>query len=298
MNDITTENADRFHTPTKELPKNCRILEFAPDFFDALEIKNKNLKLTVGNKYPVLETKECVLGSRKCLSARIGYTDSFGILIKTSDDSGETIWVDDKYFVPAPVGLMHETTVGGFDEATENLAEDKILDSVDIRKWAAEKNVQPLDVPDVRKISAEKTEETAEEKCFKEAVKMAGVEEDTKTKATRRYTKKKFDIHEGVVRDNGNPLINDATACMAAIDRVFGNKTVIEPDGLLFAIKKFAPKLNLTWDNDALVVDGARTKITYNQIQKTFDGLRGLVSVHKAEQIVGRIVAGKLKKVF
>jgi hypothetical protein len=47
----------------------------------------------------------------------------------------------------------------------------------------------------------------------------------------------KSNISEGVVKDIGNDLMNNATKCLAAIDKVFGTNKIADPDGIITAIR-------------------------------------------------------------
>jgi hypothetical protein len=58
------------------------------------------------------------------------------------------------------------------------------------------------------------------------------------------------------------------------------------------------PHLHLGWEDQVLTVNGAKTKITYTEVQGAYAGLKGLVSAKVAERTVGKLVAGMLKKVF
>jgi len=109
---------------------------------------------------------------------------------------------------------------------------------------------------------------------------------------------KQSTFNEGVVKDDGNELMNNATKCMAAIDKVFGYNKIVDPDGIITAIAVNVPHLCLQWDNDVLCVSGVKTKIAYKEVQAAYSGLKGLVSVKIAERTIGKLVAGQLKKVF
>jgi len=92
--------------------------------------------------------------------------------------------------------------------------------------------------------------------------------------------------------------MNNATKCMAAIDKVFGANKIADPDGIIKAIRLNVSHLCLQWENDVLCVNGAQTKITYSEVQAAYSGLKGLVSAKIAERTVGKLVASQLKKVF
>jgi len=316
MNEVTTEDTDRFYKPLGEMsgserreheektntsfekPKEYSMMEYAPEPLHFLQNNNiKHLSFTLGKKYPVIEKRhEYVRGK-----------PSYGF--KTINDKEETVWVDEKYFIPIAVGLMHEAAVGGFTPREDNLdwnvaAEDGIIDLCDIRKMASEKNVKPLEVLDdglkENLTLSGLTESEYDGTAYHEA-RSTGFSHNnlwTCRKKKRQIFEHKSDISEGLVKDTGNDLMNNATKCMAAIDKVFGANKIADPDGIIKAIRLNVPHLCLQWENDVLCVNGAQTKITYSEVQAAYSGLKGLVSAKIAERTVGKLVAGQLKKVF
>jgi hypothetical protein len=73
--------------------------------------------------------------------------------LRPSMTKNKQFGVDEKYFIPGNINLMHEAAVGGFTPKKDNLdwdaaAEDGIVNLCDIRKMASEKNVKPLEVLD------------------------------------------------------------------------------------------------------------------------------------------------------
>lgn len=297
MNDITDKAADRFYKPLTEIsgdyevktcqsfqkPEERKIFEFAPEPLHMNEAKVRGMKFTVGKKYPMLERKE-------------EDVDAFGVHVtcrevysfKTKDDNNKEIWVDEKYFIPSDTYLM-----GGFEKE-----ESLFADQPDIRMMAKEKNVPELDV--------EGTEELQTLSGLKECEydgKAYQSPHNTGWCYNNRWTNKSSSdvgssIYEGVVKDTGNELMHDATKCMAAIDKVFGYNKVVDPDGIIVAISNYVPHLSLQWEDHLLTVNGAKTKISYSEIQTAYSGLKGLVSTKIAEKTVGKLVAGLLKKVF
>lgn len=307
MNEVTTENTDRFYKPLGEMsgserieheektntsfekPKEYTMLKYAPEPLHMNESKVKHLQFTIGNKYPVIEKRheysgyKTAFGSMETAIAaiRAGANYSF----KTINDKEETVWVDEKYFIPANINLMHEVAVGGFMPKKDNLdwdatAEDGIIDLCDIRKMASEKNVKPLEVLD---------------DGLKENLTLSRLAEQIIVDKTSDATSH---LRDGVVKDTGNDLMNNATKCMAAIDKVFGTNKIADPDGIITAIRLNVPHLCLQWENDFLCVNGAQTKITYSEVQAAYSGLKGLVSAKIAQRTVGKLVASQLKKVF
>lgn len=307
MNDITTDKVacDRFYKPLVEMTNeerreitehteeacespakapalsqpaaDVKYVEFAPEPMQMLEARKMNLNFIVGEKYPVLEKHES--------SQHFKTSYQF----KTLDSKGNETWVDEKYFIPATQILTHGELFSQKMEGDDNLIWE---DEFDVRKEAQEKNVQPLgDVSifggEYKVLAGTATDESADDYRMK-----AG---EWKPRKMKRPT---FDIHEGLVKDYGNDLMLNATKCMAAVEKVFGNCGIVDPDGIITAIAKKVPHLSLAWEDDTLAVNGAKTKISYASVQAAYSGLKGLVSTKAAEHSVAKLVANKLKKLF
>lgn len=306
MNEVTTVDKDRFYKPLGKMsgierreheektntsfenPKECSMREYAPEPFHMNE--SRYLKFTIGKKYPVIETKH------EYLSYKADYS------FKTINDKEETVWVDEKYFIPADIHLMYQTEVSGFDgwirlesDAKENNLENVVFD---IRKMASEKNVKPLEVSD---------------NCSKLDLTLSGLIESeydgtayyeaSSTGFSRNCRKKKRQISEqyafdGRGKDYGNPLLNSTIKCMAAVDRVFSSNKIVDMDRIIKAISVNVPHLCLKWNDYILYINDIKTKITYSEVQAAYRGLRGLVSAKIAEKTVGKLVANQLKQVF
>jgi len=322
MNETKTENTDRFYKPLGEMSgskishcgffdgeiedktntifdnsKEYTMLEYAPEPLHMTESKVKHLKFTVGNKYPVIEKRhECSLGNKypDCLQ-KAGYE------FKTLNDKQETVWVDEKYFIPSSINLTHEVAVGGFMPKKDNLdwdaaAEDGIVNLCDIRKMASEKNIKPLDLIGDGSLMGMMAESLTLSGCCPPLSDCKY--EGTVSCSTGFGHNNLWTCNEGIVKDTGNDLMNNATKCMAAIDKVFGAKKIVDPDAIITAIRTNVPHLCLQWENDVLCVNGAQTKITYSEVQTAYSGLKGIVSARIAERTIGRLVASQLKKVF
>lgn len=309
MNEVTTENADRFYKPLVEMsgserreheektntsfekPKEYTMLEYAPEPLHMNEAKTKHLKFTVGKKYPVIESRH----------EYTGYKANYGF--KTINDKEQTVWVDEKYFIPGNINLMHEAAVGGFTPRKDNLdwdaaAEDGIVNLCDIRKMASEKNVKPLDLTGEGSLVGMMAENLTLSGITESKYDGTAYHESRSTGFSHNNLWACQKAHEGVVKDTGNDLMNNANKCLAAIDKVFGANKIADPDGIITAIRANVPHLCLKWESDVLCVNGAQTKITYSEVQTAYSGLKGLVSAKIAEKTVGRLVASQLKKVF
>lgn len=300
MNEATNEMTDRFYKSEvkleekkdcsthgcadlrviREMNKNIVEMEFAPEPLHMLDARKSGLKFTVGMKYPVKNRKNEYDWKDKL-------NDMTQYSFQTIDDTGNTVRVDEKYFIPASVKL-----IGGF------IAEDaQFGDQPDIRKVAKEKNIGDLDVSYLEGINEEILVLSGESDSKNGLPPFWMPLASSEPKKNEPWFPHQ-NINEGVVKDTGNDLLDDATACMAAVDRVFGYNRFVDPNGLIESIKKYCPKLILQWEDHSLNVNGAKTKISYDQVQKAYDGLRALVSDKAAEKAVGKLVASKLKKLF
>jgi hypothetical protein len=334
MNDITEKPVDRFHKPKDEapewtggcgllgemtgnerrdfeaktntgfnIPSDTRMMEFAPEPLHMTEAKARSVKFTVGKRYPVLEKKESFTDEN---GERCNYKACY--TFKTKDDNEKEVWIDEKYFIPACINLMHEKTCGWTSIHDDGLkvSDDGIEESVDIRKLATEKNVPDLDVSvhsvseeDLQTLSGLKEGEYDGSPYYQHKPTGDSFRHSWNTCARRRKLfQASSDINEGVVKDEGNDLMNDATKCMAAIEKVFGNNKIADPDDIIGAISNYVPHLLLVWEDQVLSVNGAKTKITYDEVNKAYSGLKGLVSAKIAVKTIGKLVAGQIKKLF
>ena len=346
MNEITDKPVDRFHKKTETDPQNpwsggCGLLgqmtgeerrdfeaktetgfkepkaigamEFAPEPLHMTESKVRNMKFTVGKRYSVLERREGNDYSDR-MSEMFPGSYASHYTFKTKDDNDQEVWIDEKYFIPAHINLMHEKSCGWAAISDDGLkvSDDGIEEAVDIRTLAKEKNIPDLDVDmneDLQTLSGLKESELRvggrgilslydgtpyHSHTSGDSYKSAWRAWSTK----RKLFEKPSSIYEGIVQDDGNELMNDATKCMAAVDKVFGYNKVVDPDGIIEAISRVVPHLHLGWEDHILTVNGAKTKITYSEVQGAYSGLKGLVSAKVAERTVGKLVAGMLKKVF
>lgn len=350
MNEITDKPVDRFHKPANEEaplhkpwsggcgilgdmtgderrdfeaktdtgfkePKAIGVMEFAPEPLHMTESKVRDMKFTVGKRYSVLERREGNDYSDR-MSEMFPGSYASHYTFKTKDDNDKDVWVDEKYFIPANIHLMHETTCGWTAISNDGLkfSDDGIEEAVDIRSLAKKKNIPDLDVggkdepqnlsglkeshDELQTLSGLKESEYdgTPYHCHTSGDSYKSAWRACSTK--RKLFEKPSSIYEGVVQDDGNDLMNDATACMAAVDKVFGYNKVVDPDGIIEAISRVVPHLHLGWEDHILTVNGAKTKITYSEVQGAYSGLKGLVSAKVAERTVGKLVAGMLKKVF
>lgn len=321
MNEITDKPADRFHKPLSEMTGEERRdfevktdtsfkdikaqswTEFAPEPLHMNEAKARGLKFTVGKRYPVLERKEGNDFSDRMSEMFPGsYASHYSF--KTVNDNEKEVWVDEKYFIPANIHLTHGDLFNQkvYDDGLKPIPEDEIDFDVDIRKLATEKKVPALEIED--------DEEPQTLSGLKECDYDGGAYYEPKSTgysyrnswANHNKCKGLFrnhsDINEGMVKDHGNDLMNDATKCMAAIDKVFGNNKVADPDDIIGAIQNHVPHLLLVWEDQLLSVNGAKTKISYSDVQAAYSGLKGLVSAKVAVKTVGKLVATQLRKLF
>lgn len=85
-------------------PKSWMI--FDPEIQNLHEAKQKSLKFTVAQRYPIYNITEHPLGL------------TYGQIFTTVDDTGTTITISDKFFVPANIRLVGDNEVpGGFSQS-------------------------------------------------------------------------------------------------------------------------------------------------------------------------------------
>lgn len=295
MEENTVQN-DRFYEEKKEM------LEYAPEPIHMREAIRKG-SFTVGNKYPIVER-----GGEKDFSFMAGVFQGGSYKFKTVDDKGVEVWTDEKYFIPAERVLT-------FDETESDMDCEWAESSPDIRKMAEEQGVERWDVEsDCIKIKEAKypikevntlaglcdSDDEAEECTYsgRDSWKSEPFWKTTCKQKMRPARNDKFDITEGVVKDEGNDMMYDADKCLAAMSKVFGNNEVVDPDDIINSIREMVYGHLLTWQDGYLAVDDARTKIAYEDVQKAYSGLKTLVSASVAEKTVSKLVARKLHKLF
>lgn len=283
MQDSKVQN-DRFY---KEEVK--EMLEFAPEPMHMMEASHKG-KFTIGNKYPILERKD---GSTFSCGGRFGAYFGSTYKIKTTDDKGAELWIDDKYFIPADQSLTFNN-IFHHDPEKEDL-----LDG-----WCGE-----LDI-DIRKVATEKC--VSKEIPLDDGLKLAGLASDPEDEDFEEddgyddniYSARDFSwcmkrsLYEGVVKDNGNAMMFDGAKCQEAIQRVFGPKNPEETGDIIDSIREMVSNHSLVWDDGLLCIDNAKTKISFSDVSKAYCGLKSLMSPKVAEKLVSKIVAKKINKVF
>lgn len=277
MNEVT-QNTDRFHKPLGEMssdesfpkPKEQTMLEFAPEPFDFNKIKNQKLSFTVGKKYPLI-------GREK-------------YLIKTIDDTEKEVLVNEAFFI-------NEINLSGFEEQPIYQASNW-----DIRKLAAEKNVKPIEVldSDLLKMSGVSVCKNWTDVNTWDCKSGKAYYLSSSPLSTEKLTNSNS-IHEGVVKDDGNELMNDCTKCAVAIENVFGQGT-IDPDDLISSIAGYFSKseLSLKWDGNLnhLCVNDVKTKISYKEVRIAYDSLKKMFNAKMAKRAISKLIAQQLKKVF
>jgi hypothetical protein len=308
---------------TKEKEKVTKTLEFAPEPFYMNESK-KYGAFTVGNKYPVLQTTENDANDPlryASLSIRSSHK------IKTKDDNGKICWMDEKYFIPGEIKLTYSEAVGGFDLPKNNMIDETEyyvpeIRGVDKKSDSAKEEIKE----DIKTIS----QQLAELKVLSGLLESENIPEDWDDEGepvVKKNSKRKMsynedeswkykpfyrtvkspkpcafgrtsNINEGKVVDDGNELIENADKCAAAISRVFGGN-VADPDNILSAVQELIPEHVVIWEEGkCLSIDGAITKISYQDVQTAYAGLKVIVSDKTAENVVSKLIASKLKKLF
>jgi hypothetical protein len=268
MNEAT-ENKDRFYKPLGELKEQV-MLEFAPEPFDLIKIKNQKLSFTVGKKYPLIEKKE--------------------YFIKTIDDTEKEVLVNEFYFI-------NEINLSGFEEQPIYQSSNW-----DIRKLAAEKNVKPLEVldDDLLKMSGVSVCKNWTDVNTWDCKSGKAYYLSSSPLSTEKLTNSNS-IHEGVVKDDGNELMHNYAKCAAAIENVFGQGT-IDPDELISSIAEYFSKseLSLKWDENLnhLCVNDVKTKIMYKEVRIAYESLKKIINSKMAKRAISKLIAQQLKKVF
>ena len=322
MSNEKVEN-DRFYESNKT-QKILGYMEYAPELFNVIEANSKGLKFTNGKKYPVLERKETHSMNLP--------------LFKTFNDKGLETWVDEKYFIACAsdgkllwedwnfvngkaVYNKDKYVPGNHFDADEQIQEmqkkekeapikliplfDDYVDEeeIDIRQMAKERNVKPM-VIDEEVTIATKTLSGVCEKIS------PNWELDEKDEGDEKYAKydswncedpyaSQFEYThiEGKVKDSGTFLVNNLNKCMAAVSKVFGKGDIADPDDLILWAKKYTTAL-ITWQKGFLAVDGAKTRITYDEAQNAFKALQAITNQKVAKKIVGKLLADKIKTLF
>ena len=312
MNETTKENTDRFHEPVakeyKEVLSNVMLLEYAPEPPHMIDAIAKKFKFTVGKKYPVIEKNE----NFNTFNCKAAYQ------ISTINDENVAVWIDEKYFINPESNLMH------WDTKTDSVMKDWDSHFPDIRKVAAEKNIQPIEVlddglkyhPDLEKpipckticflsgLSESEYERLPKHEAYSSDYKIAkfvGKEKEEKVAEVPNEPLKRYPtFYEGIVKDTGNALMDNASLCAIAIDRVFGMEKLADPDGIIIAVRKLMMRSDLSfhWKDETLCVGDIKTKITYESVQSAYGGLKKMVSTKTAQRLVAKMIANKLKKVF
>ena len=282
-------------------------MEYAPEPQNMIEARSAGLKFTVGTKYPVLEKKESGIN---------------GLTFKTYNDLGTEIWINEKYFIANSDAKLlwndYEFVDGCPTYNPKNFVKndhfgktDGKEETIDIRKVAKEKNI-PLTVEkplsdfawasDLKELSGLTTEEyhpdwESEEKEPADEKYSEFNAWDTESRKRQNSYEYTYDIIEGLVKDSGNPLVSDINKCMAAVSKVFGKGDIADPDDLIISIKKHTKSL-VTWKEGFLAIEGVKTKITYDEAQKAYNGLQAITNTNKAKKIVGKLLADKIKTLF
>jgi hypothetical protein len=322
------EKSSGFENPLKvaygaksvKAPKVHKMLEFAPEPPHMNEVRNRKLKFTVGKQYPVLDKQEY-----------FRYPEAT-YRFETTDDEGNKVWVDEKFFIPATQFLYAEKDVGGWgppketddgmkvktdyegplptDEKLKQLAQDAWKASMevpDIRKEAEKQGVGKLG--DVKTACGTVSSEDFESTCARVLSGLQPTQEfiklddnyNVKDEAYSTWSAKQFghrSIYEGVVPDKGNELLYNLDKLMANMGKVFNEYATVDPDDILDSVRKALPTRKLIWNEGTLTVDGAKTTIRYEDAKKAFDGLKGFVSAKLADKAVSKIIVNKLKKLF
>lgn len=328
---------DRFYEDKKEMKEmfeyaepiqdKKEMLEYAPEPLHMRESLRKG-SFTVGNKYPIVEKNTEKDSSFISHPFQGSDFDGRSYKFKTVDDKGLEVWTDDKYFIPAERVLTFDETESDVDCVTDEWAGA----NPDIRKMAEEQGVERWDVKDgciqikeskypIKEVNTlaglcesedeiEDSSDDSEEPVCKTKMKRTsfrGSENNswksepfwkTTCNGKRPMRDNRYEITEGVVKDEGNDMMYDADKCLAAMSKVFGNKEVVDPDDIINSIREIVWDHVLTWEEGYLTVDGAKTKVAYEDVQKAYSGLKTLVSASVAEKNVSKLVARKLRKLF
>lgn len=303
-------------------------MEYAPEPQNMIEANSKGLKFTVGTKYPILQKKEegfqyngLTFKTYNDLGTEVWIHEKYFI----ANPGAKLLWQDwpiiqrttahTSDFVPNDYfgSDYHKTEA-------EKISADGVEEAIDIRKLAKEKNIAPImshldtDVADAADVS-EWNKASKELKALSGVgeyegvgtsknvweIDSAPVDPEYRQYETKKWKKrditKLYDICEGTVRDDGNPIMYDANKCMAAISQVFGKGDIVDPDDLILNIKQNTDSL-VTWKDGFLAIEGVKTKITYDEAQKAYNGLQSITTMSKAKKIVGKLLADKIKTLF
>lgn len=287
MNETKTENTDRFWLP-KGMSEECKEKQCEEKY-------EKHMMLEYAPEpHHMNETKikklKFTVGNKYPVIQENKNNLYCMYQFKTIDDNGEENWVDGKYF---------------------NL-DEKLKWDVELIDWDS-----PL--PDVRRVAAEKQIKPLEvinDGMKDETIILSGLKEEA-PKSEQSWQLRS--IHEGLVKDTGNALMENASLCALAIDKVFGNKEIDQSPSKVdvgWSKQEITEAININFNrsigvdifsfsrflggdpNDYLCAGNIKTNITYESIQSAYSGLKGLVSAKTAKTIVAKMLVKKLKKVF
>lgn len=284
-----------------------KCLEYAPEPQHMNEAKNRKLKFTVGKKYAVLDQQQYF--HHKPLYR-----------IQTTDDEGNKVWVDEKFFIPGARLLYGEATVGGWEpkqggewdeKATLEIEKDACIPTDEkLKRLTEDAWKASMAVPDIRKEAQEKgVEQWNDEGRFDDACAkiLSGLQPDqeflklednyeVKDEWHPKYRAER--LYQGTVVDKSNELLYNLDKCMANIGKVFNEYRTVDPDDIIVSVRKALPDRNLAWVEGVLTVDGAKTTIRYEDAKKAFDGLKGFIPAKAADRAVSKIIVKKLRKLF
>jgi len=99
--------------------------------------------------------------------------------------------------------------------------------------------------------------------------------------------------------DHGCPLLNNLNQLWCNIGEVFPDYKTANPDNLLKLLNEKLPRVDITWEaGKNIVVKGAVTNISHEDVKVAHDGLRKIVSDEAADKIIATIIANKIRKLF
>jgi len=102
--------------------------------------------------------------------------------------------------------------------------------------------------------------------------------------------------------DKGNDLLWNIDRLWERMGNVFPEYKTVDSDNLLtYITSKIGSKHKVQWSDDdykCLMIDGAKTRIKYEDVKLAYAGLKNIASPKQADILVGKLIVSKLKKLF
>jgi hypothetical protein len=242
--------------------------------------------------------------------------------IKTVDNQGNAVWVNSDYFTDANPKLTFGDLYYRNDYLGQNTNCDKLVDQnhfkhrdpvvtlkcenqksekVDSLYWSGLDEKQ--EVPKLRTKDYKLPEKIA---VHTNSVSLAGLEKDVPPPAPTNLTpvQQELNVLAGVKKPSDIDKSCDDKSyeridtVLSKVGKVFKEYRHYNHENIAEEITKAFPKRKIEWREGNLYIDGARTKIAQKDLCNALKTLENLASKKNAEQIIGKLIVKKLKKLF